>query len=111
MHFLELCADGVQLTVGAGFQLLLKLLDMLSKFSVLIKELFIEGGKLLQLGVLRIIVLADQSLFERPLKLEPLLLRMLLRLKCLEILFGVNSYSLLLDYLSIDHILAQLNEA
>ena len=51
MHFFELASDAVEFTGGPLLELLLKLLNVLSQLSVLISELFVEDGKLLQLRV------------------------------------------------------------
>ena len=51
VHFLKLASDAVEFTGGPLIELLLKLLNVLSQLSVLIGELLVEDGKLLQLRV------------------------------------------------------------
>lgn len=52
LHFLELSSKAVELTGGPLLELLLKLFNVLPQLSVLIGELLVKDGKLLQLRVM-----------------------------------------------------------
>jgi hypothetical protein len=52
VHLLELRPDALELTRGTLLELPLQLLDVLSQLAVLIGELLIQGGKLVQLRVM-----------------------------------------------------------
>jgi hypothetical protein len=59
VHFFKLSTDAIEFAGGALFKLLLQLLDMISQFSVFIGKLLVEGGQLVELRVVRVIMLTN----------------------------------------------------